>query len=64
MQLNLSITLPDEVSPGEVAAYLVEMAESTAGQLEQGLIPVPEIDETIHIDAYSVDRSALIYRNE
>jgi hypothetical protein len=63
MELSLLLTLPDEVSPGEAAAYLMEMAESAAGQLEQAIIALPEVDEQIHIDAYSEDRSALLFRS-
>ena len=64
MIINLSLTLPDEVSAAEVAAYLREMANSAAEQIEQSLISVPEIDEIIYIDAYSDDREAQLFRSE
>lgn len=63
MIINLSIELPDEVSKAEVAAYLREQADNTAGQLEQNIIDLPEIDEPIMMDCGD-DREAILFRSE
>jgi len=63
MILNLSITLPDETSASEAAAYLLEQAENTAGQLTQKIIALPDVDESIYM-AIEGDREATFFRSE
>lgn len=50
MIILLSIEMPDESTSKEVAAYLREQADNAAGQLEFGIIAVPEVDELTQID--------------
>lgn len=63
MILSLCITLHDEVDAKEVAAYLLEQAENTAGQLEQGNIPLPDVDGSVYIHRED-DREANFFRSE
>lgn len=63
MILNLTLILPDEMPAREVAAYLLEQAESAAGQLEHEIIALPAIDENIFI-AVEDGREAFFWRSE
>lgn len=65
MILSLSIELPDDTEPSEVAAYLRENAHSAAGQIEQSIINLPAVDESIliHIDD-EAQREASLFRSE
>ncbi len=52
--ISLQIIIPDDATPNEVATYLREQSDNAAGQIEQDIIRVPEIDETILIDIHEL----------
>lgn len=63
MKIHLDFELPDDASITEIVAYLREVSDSAAGQLELGIIPVPEVDERTMID-FQDDREANFWRSE
>lgn len=63
MIFNLSIELPDETPAPEVAAYLRAQADNAAGQIEQSIIALPEVDEMMLMDI-TEEREAQFFRSE
>jgi hypothetical protein len=63
VNINLSIELPDDVTAKTVAAYLLQCAQDAAGQLEESIINIPEIDEQIMIDMQD-DCECILFRSE